>query len=699
VSELSQRSLTRKLFPPTFEKIHSYLAGLPQSHLFAILLLIIVTGIAYHNSFQGAWHFDDELAVTQNLIIKKIEHVPHILRDYYLSRGVLQTTFALNYYFGGLDIFGYHLVNLVLHLLVGILIYFILCHLVSVGNSSARSSTLLDMTNTTRSTGDFLPWRYLPLFSALLFAAHPINTESITYILSRSSVLATLFYLLGFFLFIKAIRIGKQDTPKVSAFSPVVKKALLFTGSSGAFILGVGTKEIIITLPAMLLLYLYYFVSEDHNPITFIKHYIRSFLTLISAGVGYFAYRHLHYGGIISSIPDIRVRGFYVNFLTEMNVIVRYYLRRLFLPIGLNIDPDFPLTRSFFESGTIFSALVLIGSVILAIKIFKRHRVVSFCILWFLITLTPTSSFIPLLDVAAEHRLYLPGMGFSVVLVFIFITFIRHWITNEVAFQKAVVGTLSVIVLLFSIGAISRNTVYRDPHTLWKDTVSKSPHKARPHNNLADSYEKIGKLDEAMKEYKLIIERINPNYMRAYYGMGNVYKEMGKPKEAIEQYRKALRLNPKFAHAQNNLAMAYEEIGMREEAIEAYKKALKINPNFTKAYNNLAIAYAEKGMVEEALATISNALSKDPGYAIGYVNLGQIYLGTGDYDRAEQALQQAVKINSHFGHAYGLLGSLYLNHLNDHERALSYFRKALDVDPDMPQVQMIRAIIEQLEKE
>ena len=692
MSKLSRKSLTRKLFSPTLEKIYSTLARLPQSHLFAILLLIIVSGIVYYNSFQGSWHFDDELAITQNHIIKKIEHVPHILRGY---RGVLQTTFALNYYFGGLDIFGYHLVNLVLHLLVSILIYFILYHMISIGNSSAPSSPLSDTTNVAGSTGDFLPWRSLPLFSALLFAIHPINTESVTYIISRSSVLTTLFYLLAFFLFIKAVGRGKRGTAGLA----VVQKSLLLIGSLAAFILGVGTKEIIITLPAMLLLYLYYFVSEDHNPIAFIKSYKWSFLALISAGVGYFAYRHLHYGGIISSIPDIRVRGFYVNFLTEMNVIVRYYLRRLFLPIGLNIDPDFPLAKSFLEPATFFSALVIAGAIFLAIRSFKIYRIFSFFVLWFFITLTPTSSFIPLLDVAAEHRVYLPGVGFSVGLTFVFTQILAVRAVNKVALQRTVIGVFSMVILLFSIGTIKRNSVYRSPLALWTDTVRKSPHKARPHNNLGDSYEKSGRLKEAMREYTLIVEEIDPNYMRAYYGIGNVYEGIGKPKEAIEQYKKALWMNPKFANAQNNLAMAYEAIGMREEAIEAYKKALEIDPNFTKAYNNLAIVYAEQKMYEKALSTINEALSRDPGYSIGYVNLGQIYLGKGDYDRAEQALQQAVKINPHFAHAYGLLGSLYLNYLKDNERALFYFRKALDADPDMPQAEPTKAVIKQLQKE
>ena len=656
------------------KKIQGYLIGSHRSSLFAILLLTIITSIAYYNSFEGSWHFDDELAITQNHTIKRIENVPRILKNY-LSRGVLQTTFALNYYFGGLNIFGYHLVNLVFHILVVILIYFIVHNLISVSNPASSGS----------------PLKYLPLFSALIFATHPINTESVTYIISRSSVLVTLFYLLGFFFFVKAVRIGKQQTSRLVA----VKKTLLFVGCAAAFILGVGTKAIIITLPAMMLLYLYYFVSEDHSPLSFIKNYKWPLCGLLFAIGGYFSYRHFH-GGIIASIPDIRVRSFYVNSLTEMNVIVRYYLRRLFLPIGLNIDPDFPLARSFLQAGTIFSALVIAGAIFLVIRSLKTHRIFSFFILWFFVTLTPTSSFIPLLDVAAEHRVYLPGVGFSVAVAFVFTQILAVRAANKVALQRAVIGVFSVVILLFSIGSIERNSVYRNPLALWTDTVRKSPHKARPHNNLADSYEKSGKLEPAMKEYRLIVEEINPNYMRAYYGMGNVYREMGKPKQAVEQYKKALMMDPRFQYAHNNLGMAYEQLGMSEKATEAYKRALEIDPNFTKAYNNLAIVYAKQQMFDKAVTTINISLSKDPQYSIGYVNLGNIYLETGDYEKAEQALQKAIKINPEFVDAYGLLGSLYL-HLEDYERALYCFRKTLDIDPDIPQARSVEAIIRRLE--
>ena len=631
-----------------------------DSQPFALALLLCVTAVAYLNSFQGSWHFDDEKAILENPRIKHVENIPKLLTRYYLSRGVLQATFALNYHFGGTDVFGYHLVNLILHMSVVVLLYFVLCDLTSVGTRSP-----------------FLR-RYLPLASALIFAVHPVNTETVTYIVSRSSLLASFFYILGFFLFIRAVRSGRK---------PHTKVALLF-GCGLAFLLGAGTKAIIITLPAMCVAYLYYFVAEERNPLRFVLRYWWQFLGLASLAGAYFTYRHLH-GGIIASIPDATVRSFHVNLLTEMNVIVRYYLVRLFLPVGLNIDPDFPICTSLLDPRSLLSAAALAGIVYTILRTFREDRLLSFGLTWFLIAISPTSSFIPLLDVAAEHRLYLPGLGFSVVIPYII--FKLTGTRPGLAF-----GALGAVVLGFCIGTIKRNEVYESPLALWTDTVKKSPNKARPHNNLADSYEKLGRLDDALKEYKLIVEKIDPNYMRAYYGMGNVYLKKGKPEEAIRYYRKALKMHPKFALAYNNLGIAYDNLGRYDDAIAAYKKAIKFDPNFVKAYNNLAIVYAKKGMYKDALSALKRALELDPGYAIGYVNLGRLYTMTGDYGRAEEALRRALKLRPNFAYAYGLLGSVYLGK-KEEGKAVSCFRRALELEPEGPRAKYISSILRKLE--
>ena len=632
-----------------------------DSRPFALALLLCVTAVAYLNSFRGSWHFDDEKAILENPRIKHVENIPKLLTRYYLSRGVLQATFALNYHFGGTDVFGYHLVNLILHMSVVVLLYLTLCDLTSVGTRSP------------------LLRRYLPLASALIFAVHPVNTETVTYIVSRSSLLASFFYILGFFLFIKAVRSGRK---------PHTKVALIF-GCGLAFLLGAGTKAIIITLPAMCVAYLYYFVAEERNPLRFVLRYWWQFLGLASLAGAYFTYRHLH-GGIIASIPDATVRSFHVNLLTEMNVIVRYYLVRLFLPVGLNIDPDFPIYTSLLDPRSLLSAAALAGIVYTILRTFREDRLLSFGLTWFLIAISPTSSFIPLLDVAAEHRLYLPGLGFSVVIPYII--FKLTGTRPELAF-----GALGAVVLGFCIGTIKRNEVYESPLALWTDTVKKSPNKARPHNNLADSYEKLGRLDDALREYKLIVEEIDPNYMRAYYGMGNVYLKKGQLKEAIRYYHMALKMHPGFAPAYNNLGIAYDDLGMYDEAIAAYKKAIKFDPNFVKAYNNLAIVYAKKGMYKDALSALKRALKLDPRYAIGYVNLGKLHMMRGESVQAERALRKALELKPDFAYAYGLLGNVYLG-MRDKGNAISCFRKALELDPDGPQAKYISSMLEKLSK-
>lgn len=626
-----------------------------SSRPFAVALLLCATAVAYVNSFQGSWHFDDEKAILENPLIKHVEYIPRLLVSHYLSRGVLQATFALNYYLGGTEVFGYHLVNLVLHMSVVVLLYFVLCDL------AGKGPTFLST--------------YLPLASALTFAVHPVNTEAVTYIVSRSSLLASFFYVLGFFLFVRSLRPGRA-------------KLALMAGCGIAFLLGAGTKAIIITLPAMCVAYIYYFVAEERNPLRFVLRYRWQFLGLASLAGAYLTYRHLH-GGIIASIPDATVRSFHVNLLTQMNVIVRYYLVRLFLPVGLNIDPDFPMCTSLLDPRSILSAAVLAGMVYTILRTFRKDRLLSFGLSWFLITISPTSSFVPLLDVAAEHRLYLPGLGFSVV-----IPYIIFKLTGPK--PKLAFGTLGAVALAFCVGTIKRNEVYRSPLALWSDAVKKSPKKARPHNNLADSYEKLGRLDDALKEYRLILEEIDPHYVRAYYGIGNVLLKEGKPQEAVRYYLKAIRMHPKFALAYNNLGIAYDNLGMYEDAIAAYKEAVRLDPNFVKAYNNLAITYAKEGMYEDALSALRRALKLDPGYAIGYVNLGKLYTMTKEYGRAEEALRRALNLRPDFAYAYGLLGSVYLR-MKEEGKAISCFRRALELEPEGPRANYISSILKKLE--
>jgi len=356
-----------------------------KRHLIAIFLLSILGLLIYSNSFHCSFHFDDHRCIVENLAIHRFD-LKAILKS---PRPVLDFTFALNYVLGELNVFGYHLVNVTLHILNAILIYFILFYTLKwpVNQFYQKKS-----------------WE-IPFYTALLFIAHPIQTQAVTYISCRSSVLATFFYLLALFLFIK------------SFFSK--RKNLYIVGTFLASCLGMGTKAIATTLPAMLLLYDYYFIADKNikKMLPRLKIHALFFLTIsisIYTKLSYLKEHTCLTPGKVVMLYDKTTLNSYQYFLTQLHVIF-YYIKLLFLPINLNLDYDFPITRTL-DFCTFACFLGLTFLIALAIRISNKYRLLSFAILWFFITLSVTSSFFVIVDVIFEHRLYLPSFGFCLFL-------------------------------------------------------------------------------------------------------------------------------------------------------------------------------------------------------------------------------------------------------------------------------------------
>jgi len=361
---------------------------------FSILFIAAVATVIYSNSFYASFHLDDTPAIVENYAIHRFD-----LKEIFTtsSRPVLDVTFALNYYFGKLDVFGYHLVNLMLHIANGIMLYFILLWTINLANP--------------KNSANLINFR-APLYASLIFIAHPVQTQAVTYIVSRSSVLATTFYLLALLLFIKGF--------KSPSLLPVTRHSLLyFTGAFLASCLGMGTKQEAATLPLMLLIYDFYFIS--YGDLKALKsHYkihIPMFLTIAVA-------IYLSFSGLREFISFDYSRGIPMPqeepvtslqyFFTQLHVIP-YYIKLLFIPINLNLDYDWPITRNLdFATGLYF--VLLSSIVIVAIILYRRARLLSFGIIWFFVTISVTSSFIVIYDVIFEHRLYLPSVGFAIVL-------------------------------------------------------------------------------------------------------------------------------------------------------------------------------------------------------------------------------------------------------------------------------------------
>jgi hypothetical protein len=386
-------------------------------HYIACFLVAAVTLIVYSNTFNASFHFDGPPQIVENYDLRSLKNLPSIIIGH---RGVTMATFALNYAVGGLNVVGYHIVNTVIHIVNGILVYLLVFFTLNIFQGS-------------RGEVDGLWSKRIAIYSSLLFVAHPIQTQAVTYIVQRMESLASLFYLLALLFFIKGARASTRT-----------KRAFLYGGVTVSYILGFYSKEIAITIPAVILLYDFYFISEGRIkgilsrwPLYAILMFLLLLFivkTLVPLG-GFGDVSEASAGFSVKAISPLEY------LFTQFNVLV-YYILLLIVPVNQNLDYDFPISKGLFETplvreGTILnipipppvvSLVILLAIVGFAIYLFARRgayntqcgRVVSFFILWFFIILSPTSSFIPILDVIFEHRLYLASVGFFVIFAIVF---------------------------------------------------------------------------------------------------------------------------------------------------------------------------------------------------------------------------------------------------------------------------------------
>lgn len=384
-----------------------------KKHVIAVCLIAASTLLVYSNTFHSTFHFDDVEQIVENSKIKDLGNLREILNG---QRGVAVATFAVNYAIGGLNVFGYHLVNILIHIINGILVYFLIFLTLSLIKNPPFSKG---------GAGGFDGWSSrIALYVALIFAVHPVQTQAVTYITQRMESLASLFYLLGLLLFISGARARSFFTT-----------SLLYCGVLASYILGFKSKEIVITLPAILFLYDLYFISSG-NVKGLLKRwplYLSLFILLL-----YLASKTMVPADAVNAIKgdafsDVTnaTAGFAVKeitpgqyLLTQFNVIMTY-LRLLILPVEQNLDYDYAVSRSLFELRTLLSFIGVVSILSAAVYLFMRPvswitrhgRIISFFILWFFIILSPTSSFIPIQDVIFEHRVYLPSVGFIAIFV------------------------------------------------------------------------------------------------------------------------------------------------------------------------------------------------------------------------------------------------------------------------------------------
>lgn len=623
--------------------------------LLHLLMVFIAAMSAYANTFDAPFYFDDANVIFASPVVKDLNYFlhPSKVADVYTpykdhikilmnSRYVGYLTLALNYKADGLNVRGYHIVNTAIHAINGMILYLLVIWLFRTPKLSANPLAMNS--------------NWIALFASLLFVAHPIQTQAVTYIVQRFTSLSTLFYLSAIFFYLKA------RTDKRTAFHSV---ALLMTA------LALNTKEIAYTIPltAALIEWLFFDGSMKDRARAVAPYFI------LTALIGVWMF-----GGGVGTGSELSLKAqtdtSRLDYLfTEATVVARY-LRLIVHPSGLTFDYDWPVYKSFFQPEVIGSFVLLCAMLTAGFLSLKNSslRLVSFGIFWFFIAHIIESGAIPIADVIFEHRMYLPSAG-----LFIAVAGLASYLYGKRRFSVVIVAlSILMIIALFS-ATIARNNLWRNDIAFWQDNVRNAPNKPRVHLQLADAYLKHNMLAEAAFEYENVL-KLDPYSVDALTNVGTVYIRLGWDDRAEDRLLRAIALRPNSVEGYNNIGNMYFNIHQEDKAMKYYMKALEADNNSAMTLYNIASIYSMSGEYGNAVEYFNRAIVVNPMYYPAHQNYGVLLAKIGDLEGAISEYKAAININPDYLLSHKHLAYIYSD-LKDISNAIAEYQEVVRLDP------------------
>lgn len=522
------------------------------------------------------------------------------------TRPVANLSFALNYYVHQESVAGFHYVNILIHVLAAFFLFL--------------------LTRATLATPALVTVRHerllIPALAALLWLVHPLHTQSVTYIVQRMNSMAVMFYLASLWLYARGRLAGPPSSWR------------WFALAGAAALLALGSKEVALTLPLFIALYEIYFFRELD------RRWLRG-LVMVLAGLALC----LVLAFFLVADDPVRLLTVYEKrpftpgerVLTELRVVL-WYLGLLFFPHPgrLNLDHDITVSQSLLSPpATLLSLAAIILLLALAVVLARRQRLLSFALFWYFGNLLIESSFLNL-ELFFEHRTYLPSVFVTIALVALWLQKLRpRWLS---------VGSIVVLIALFSFWTVERNRLWQDPVAFWEDSAAKAPGKARPFINLSAAYRERGDYGQAIAAAQTAI-RLDPRFVNGFFALGSAYLEQGDLDLAIAAFQDVLRRMPEYADVYNGLAGAYLGKGMLTEAAAALRENLRLDPENFRALVNLASIKSYQGRDREALADLQRAVELGGGSPDVLFNLAVAYARSGDTERAMETYRQVLELN------------------------------------------------------
>lgn len=607
------------------------------SRIYVICLLVLVAGGLYLNSLGNVFTNWDDAMIYSNSEVRSLSW-ENIRTIFTLKKGgtyqpIRALSYAVDYRFWKLNPLGYHLTNILFYILTCLMVYFSLFHL----SMKLREKASPD------SHGR------VALFGSLLFAAHPVHVEAVTWMVGRKEVLQGFFFFLAFYSYLKGG--GEEGSKKIIYLSIVL----------GSFLLAVLSKPSAVVFPAVIILYEITLAKEKY--FSFIKkHLVFLSATLLVSGIFTFIMMKVMFEA--GGIKQYRGSDIGSNILLCLYVFLQN-IKLLIFTINYSAAYSFVVSMPVFCLKNVILILITFSLFVISILSLRRTKVIFFSFFFFFITLLPYLNIIPISTLKADRYVFIASFSYIFMLG---IVFDRLYVYQHKKFSEGFFKLLSVAVFLFllagySFMTIHQNRIWENSYTLWSDAVEK-----HPASSTANAL------------------------------MGVVYMEIAMDLDAVKYLEKAVQLFPYDYQSRNNLGIVYGRLDEPEKALKEFGTAIQLRPDDDTIKINLSVFYQRRKEYKKAEEVLKYLQSRNPKNANLYFRLGLVYKDAGQYEAAVSEFLKSVELAPDIINPYIELGNLYATGMKDLEKAKYYYTKGMEAAPKAKsRVEDLRWMVQDLE--